>query len=118
MVLAGGSEPLPAEEVRALLHKRMKVLALIGLCMILVAMAVTFPAALGSGYWQLITIYCSCLALAASVTALLWGRRRLSLTALRALETAAVAVCVALLLWYVLDRNLRSRDAGIMATIG
>jgi serine/threonine-protein kinase len=118
MVLAGGSDLLPAEEVQALLRRRMKVLALIGLCMILVVLVVTLPAALESGYWQLITIYCSCLALAASVTALLWGRRRLSLTALRALEAVAVVVCVGLLLWYVLDRNLRGRDAGIMATIG
>jgi serine/threonine-protein kinase len=118
MVLAGGSDLLPEEEVRALLRKRMKVLGLIGLCMVVVAMAVTLPAALGSGYWQLIAIYSLCLVLAASVTGLVWGRRPLSLAALRAVEAAVLVVCVALLLWYVLDRNLRGRDAGVMATLG
>jgi hypothetical protein len=60
MALVGPSGTSPTEELQVLLRKRIKIVSVIGLCIALVAMVVTFPSALATGYWQLIAIYSTC----------------------------------------------------------
>jgi len=118
MALVGPSGTSPTQELQVLLRKRMKVVSLIGLCVALVTTIVIFPGALATGYWQLIAIYSTCLVLAVVSTSVLYSRLRLSVGSLRAGEFIALAVLVVLLVWYILDRSLNSRDAAIFATLG
>jgi hypothetical protein len=118
MALVGPSATSPTEELQVLLRKRMRIVSVIGLCVALVAMIVTFPSALASGYWQLIAIYSTCVVLGVGSTAVLYSRLRLSVRTLRAGELIVLAVLVVLLVWYILHRSLGMREAALFAMLG
>jgi hypothetical protein len=118
MALVGPSATSPTEELQVLLRKRMKVVSVIGLCVAFVTIIAIFPGALASGYWQLIAIYSTCLALAIVSTAVLYSPLRLSTPVLRAGEFSGLVILVMLLVWYILGRSLTMREAAIFVTLG
>src|SRR5262245_55364724 len=67
------------EDLTGLLRRRMRVLALVCLCLLPVIMAGALPGAIATGYWVILSIFGVLLLLAVACNAVLWSRRSLSL---------------------------------------
>jgi eukaryotic-like serine/threonine-protein kinase len=116
--LVPGSGPRPTEELRALLHRRLATITLIGLCGAAAMTLILMPFLIHYRNWRDLTIFSLLLANGALCTALLWGRRSLSLRTLRGIELAFFGVVVVALVWHVYARLYDGRLVAFFALLG
>jgi serine/threonine-protein kinase len=116
VALVVGSEAPATAEVRDLLQKRERVVAVVGLFAAVTITGVLLPFWVRDGNWEMIARFAILCALPAAATIFL--RRTRSLRALRAIELFALASLVGVLAWHTYFLLIQMRLAAAFTLVG
>ena len=107
----------PTQDLRILLHRRLKLLSIICLCVSVAFMAILTPFLIDEENWEVLSVLSVLVILPVVGTIALFSQKTIPWRDLLAMEFVALAALVGVLLWSVWDENFRGRQISLYSQL-